>query len=103
MTAAVALGTVIGWPSVLVLLKPTLAPFSLIGIRTRGWWVAAVALGVVSLAMLPGWFDYLTVMRNFEGGSLMYSLDQYPLMVIPVIAWAARNPRQPGGNRPAGV
>lgn len=90
MTAFVALGTIYGWPAILVVLKPTLAPFALLGINTGRWWVAVLALGVVSLAMLPGWLDYLTVMRNFQGGSLLYSLDQYPLMAIPVVAWLGR-------------
>ena len=44
MAAAVALATVYGWPAVLVLLKPTLLPFALLGIRRRSWWLSIGAL-----------------------------------------------------------
>ncbi len=50
IAAAVAVGTRWGWPAAFVLLKPSVAPFALIGIRSRGWWVAA---GVI-VDLLPG-------------------------------------------------
>ena len=45
--------------SVLVFLKPTLAPFAFFGANRRSWWVALGALGLVSLLFLPMWLDYL--------------------------------------------
>jgi branched-subunit amino acid transport protein AzlD len=87
--AAVAGGLKWGWPSVLILLKPTLAPFALVGARKRSWWVALALLALVSLAMLPLWIEYFTAMRNLRVEAT-YSLHSFPLLVVPVVAWLAR-------------
>ncbi len=84
--AAVSLGTIWHWPAILALLKPTLAPFALVGVRSRNWWVAFVVLGIVSLALLPAWFDYATVIRNNTEADLAYSIGNFPLVVIPLLA-----------------
>lgn len=89
--AAVAGGLAAGWPGVFVILKPSLAPFALAGIRRRSWWVAALFLGLVSLATLPLWVDFLTVIRNSDAGPA-YSLPDIPPMLIPVVAWLGRRP-----------
>jgi len=103
ISAALALGTLLGWPSVLVLLKPTLAPFALVGIRRRSWWIALAALGVVSLLFLPMWADYVTVIRNAQGGGILYSIDEIPQVAIPLIAWlgSTRRARPAGPAQPA--
>jgi hypothetical protein len=87
-TMALALGTVYGWPAVLLILKPTIAPLALIGITHRSWWVALAGLAAASLLFLPMWADYLAVLSN-TGSSLgvFYSLNQYPTLFIPIIAW----------------
>jgi hypothetical protein len=101
IAAAVAAGTRWGWPGVLVLLKPSLFPFAVVGIRTRGWWIAAGLLALVSLAFLPLWVDYATVLLNARGPrvSLLYSMAAVPMLLIPIIAWAGRcreaTPREP--------
>jgi hypothetical protein len=87
-TAFVALGLVWGWPSALVLLKPTLLPFALVGIRHRSWWVAVLLLG--ALTLLGPWRDYVSVARNAIEGNVLYSANVYPLLAIPVIAWLGR-------------
>jgi hypothetical protein len=89
--AAAALGLATIWPALgpLVLLKPSLAPFALFGIWTRGWWVTTALLVAVSVAMLPMWLDYLTVLRNGQA-DLLYSIGHIPLMLIPLIAWLSR-------------
>lgn len=88
--AAVAYATVRGWSGPLVLLKPSLAPFALVGIRTRGWWVTLAIVGVVSFAFLPMWAEYLTILRNFDSGrGLGYSFPDYPMLAGIVLAWAA--------------
>lgn len=69
-----------------VLLKPTLAPFLLTGIRTRRWWAFAVGIALASLALLPMWFDYLTVLENVRGPDLLYSVWQYPLIAVGLLA-----------------
>lgn len=86
LTAAVAGALLWGWPGVFVLLKPTLAPFMIIGIRRRAWW-AGLGVMALSLAMLPLWLDYITAMRNLHI-SPMYSWSSIPLLVAPVVAWA---------------
>lgn len=89
--AAVAGGLAAGWPGVLVILKPSLAPFALAGIRRRSWWVAALLLGLLSLAMVPLWADYLAAIRNSDVGPT-YSVQDIPPMLIPVLAWLGRQP-----------
>ena len=96
VTALVALGLRYAWVSPFVLLKPTFLPFALIGIRRRAWWAGFALLCLVSLAMLPLWLDYYDAMRFNVGpfpGSLLYSLADYPMVMIPVVAWWAREPR----------
>ena len=46
VAAIVAVGLRHPWASPFVLLKPTFAPFALIGIRQRSWWVGLAALVV---------------------------------------------------------
>lgn len=89
--AALALGTVWGWPSVLVLLKPSLAPLALLGVRRRSWWAAAGAMGLMSLLFAPMWGDWLRAVLDSRGGGLLYSAQDVPLMLVPVIALAGRS------------
>ena len=89
MDAAIAAGLLWAWPSALVLLKPSLGPFALLGIRHRSWWVA---VGVVILLSIPFgglWLDYLSVLRN-SGVSITYSVLDLPLAIAPIIAWLGR-------------
>lgn len=92
VAAAIAAGTVLGWPSVGVLIKPSLAPFALFGIRTRAWWIA---LGLYLLACLPFglmWLEWIQVITDSDA-NLAYSLVDLPLMLLPVVAWAGRRSR----------
>lgn len=90
MAAFLALGTVYGWPGVLLALKPAIFPFMLAGIRDRRWWIAGVALALVSLPMLPMWFDWVRVVLNARGhdAGLFYALGDMPLLAIPLVAWS---------------
>lgn len=101
VAAAVALGT--RWPAyaALVLLKPSLAPFALLGIRHRGWWIVAGVMGVASLLLLPMTLDWLTVLRNLEGGrtGFLYSITEVPILAIPILAWIT-SPRRRRGSSP---
>lgn len=83
------------WPvfGPFALLKFTLAPFALVGIRHRAWWVGLAALGVVALAFAPMWPDYLTTLVNAQGAGPLYSLRQVPLVMIPLVASYAGTPR----------
>jgi hypothetical protein len=90
LAVSVALATLWGWPGIFAFLKPSLAFFALIGIRTRGWWIALGIAGLVSLAMLPDWHEYLTSVVNLRGPNLTYSLMDIPLAGIAVVAWVGR-------------
>ena len=95
---AVAAGTIWGWPALLVLLKPTLAPLALVGATRRSWWVGLAVLGAISLALLPMWADYAKVVSGALQAwdqSLGYSLRDLPLVLVPLVAWLA------GPHRPA--
>jgi hypothetical protein len=90
-TMLFALGTRYGWPSALIVLKPTLAPFALLGMRRRSWWLALACLAAVSLLFLSTWPDYIRATLNLTADlGLLYSLNQFPMMMIPVIAWLGR-------------
>lgn len=93
--AAVAAGVAWGWPGVLVLLKPSLAPFALVGARRRSWWVALAVLVMVSLLFGTLWLDYATAMRN-SGLEWTHALPALPLVLVPLVAWL-------GSDRGAGI
>jgi hypothetical protein len=88
IVAAVAAGTVWSWPFVFVFLKPTFAPIALLGVTHRSWWIALVALGLVSLLFWPVWFDWITIVRNSEI-TFSYNFPTLPLMIAPLIPWFA--------------
>ncbi len=88
VTAAAFVGVAWGWPSVLILVKPTLAPFALFGANHRSWWLA---LGVFALACLPFgtmWWDWLrATIINPTNGGIAYSAGYVPVMFAPLLAW----------------
>lgn len=87
-----ALGTIWRPAFALVLLKPSLFPFALLGVRNRGWWVTAAALAIGSVILLPMTLDYLKILLNARGpmASILYSLHDVALISIPLIAWGGR-------------
>jgi hypothetical protein len=90
LMAGVALGFTMGWPALIVVIKPTFLPFVLAGVRHRSWWIGAAVLGVVSLAFGGMWLDYATAVRNSVTTDLTYSLDTIWVLLIPVVAWLGR-------------
>jgi len=92
--AAVAGALLWSWPGALVLLKPSLAPFALIGIRSRGWWLA-LAVGVVLSAPLASLYVQFARVLLDSNGSWSYSLPDVPFVALPLVAWLART-RTPG-------
>jgi hypothetical protein len=92
---AAALAIAVYWKpaAAFVLLKPSVFPLALVGARSRGWWVVAGVFAVVSLALLPQTLDWLTVIRNGQGGyglrsGLTYSVQDLPLLSVPLVTWA---------------
>jgi hypothetical protein len=90
--AAGLLGAAWGWPSVLIVLKPTLAPFALLGATNRSWWLALAGLGAVMLAFWPLWGGWLAAVENAQGprANVLYSIGDVPLMLLPVCAYLGR-------------
>jgi hypothetical protein len=88
--AALALGVVYAWPSVLVLIKPSLFPFALFGANTRRWWLALAVLLAVSLPFGTLWLDWIHVVLNSQGAGLAYSTLEIPLLAFPIVAWLGR-------------
>ncbi len=100
LAAAMALGVRWGWPSIVFVFKPTLAPLALVGVRHRSWWVAAGVAAVVSLAFFSMWPDYVTVLQNAQNPrGPLYSIGDLPLVLIGAVAWAGR--RRPASAAPA--
>ena len=101
IAAFVALGLRFSGPGVLVLLKPSLAPFALIGIRSRGWWIGLVVLGLASLPFLAATLDYPRIVLDSRGSDLLYSGTSVPIVALPVVAWLGRRARfGPTGGSP---
>ena len=104
--AALVAGLAWRWPAAFVVLKPTLAPFAIVGVRHRGWWLAA---GVMVLAGVPFgalWLDWLTATVNGRLGpdfGLDYVLGEWPIAIALLItglagrrAWTVGRRRQAG-------
>lgn len=84
--AAVALGCLFRWPSVFALIKASLFPFALLGIRDRRWWLALAVLAIASLPFGTMWTDWVTVVLNSRNGGIAYSLQDVPILLLPIIA-----------------
>ena len=82
-------GLLIAWPAVLVVMKPSVIPFALIGARRRSWWIAAAGLAILSLFMIQLWQEFVVAIRNSDA-EWYYSLDDMPPLFIPVVAWLGR-------------
>ena len=97
--AAMALGVVYAWPSVLVLIKPSLFPFALFGIRRKAWWLALGVFVLVSLPFGSLWIDWIHSVLNSQGGGLAYSSLEIPMLAFPIIAWLGRTRSVPSSDR----
>ena len=89
IVAALAAGTRWGWPAALVFVKPSLAPFALVGIRHRGWWAIAGALAILGVVVAPMTLDWVRSVMNLTGSKsgALYSLENVPVIAMPLVAW----------------
>ncbi|MEI7742963.1 MAG: hypothetical protein WCK58_04325 [Chloroflexota bacterium] len=102
IVAAVAVALATGRPTTLALLKPSLFPFALIGIRRREWWLTLAVLGLASLPVISLTLLYPQVILDSRGGGLLYSARDVPLVCLPLFAWlAAGRGRRPTSGAPA--
>jgi hypothetical protein len=93
LVALLALGIMWRPLAALIFLKPSLFPFALFGVSSRGWWLVAAAIGAANVALWPEVFDWLRVIQNGQGprSGLLYSLGDAALMLIPLVAWLGRS------------
>ena len=98
MVALICLALNHAWAGPLILLKPSLAPFALLGFGRRSWFVALAVVILVSIPFGSLWLDYLTVLRN-SNVPLTYSLLDLPLTLAPVIAYLGRRRNLDGSRR----
>jgi hypothetical protein len=75
-----------GWPAVLITVKPSLAFLAILGIGRRSWWIAGVMVALVTLPLLPLWFEWPLVVAN-SSVTPEYSLANLPHVALPVVAW----------------
>jgi hypothetical protein len=88
VAAFAAAGILWAWPAALVLLKPTLAPFALVGIRRRRWWIATALVALASVPFGSLWVDYLHAIGDVQDtGGALYSAKELPFMAAPLVAW----------------
>jgi hypothetical protein len=79
------------WPiaSWLLAYKPSVLPIAVLFARDKRWWLGPVILLALALPWGAHWLEYLEVMGNLEGGSLLRSATALPFLAIPLIAtWA---------------
>jgi hypothetical protein len=88
--AAMALATVWRGAAPFALLKPSLAPFALFGVRDRAWWVGLALFAGLSAPFGAMWLDWVTSVVNSRGGGLLYSALEAPMLALPLVAWLGR-------------
>lgn len=88
--AAMAVATVWRGGAPFALLKPSLFPFALFGIRQRSWWVGLAIFVALSLPFGVMWADWLTTVVNARGAGLLYSALEAPMLALPLVAWLGR-------------
>jgi hypothetical protein len=91
LVMAMALATHRPWVSAFILVKPSLTPFGLAGIRDRRWWAVVTGLAVVSLALWSLTLEWISAMRNLQDAGLFYALVNVQVMIIPIVAWLGRS------------
>ncbi len=97
--AAVAAGAVWGWPVVMLLAKPTLAPLGLVGVGHRSTGYAILAAAAFVLVTITLWAQWWTVIGN-AGLQWWYSLLNVPLVALPAIAYLGRTRAHPSAAEP---
>ena len=98
MVAFICLALWRAWAGPLILLKPSLAPFALLGFGRRSWFMALAVVIALSIPFASLWLDYVTVLQNSRV-PLTYSLLDLPLTLAPLIAFLGRRRELTGSPR----
>lgn len=90
--AAILAGAAFGWPALVALIKPVLAPFALIGASRRSWWIGLAVALVLSVPFAGMWLDYARVLADARTDrDLTYPLGELPVAVaLAVVGLASR-------------
>lgn len=91
--AAMAVAVVWRGGAPFALLKPSLFPFALFGIRRRSWWLGLAVFVAMSVPFGAMWGDWLTTVLNARGGGILYSALEAPMLALPLAAWLGRTRR----------
>jgi hypothetical protein len=91
IAAGLALGR-LGWPAVAGLVKPTLLPIVLAGVRRPSFWLAAAVLVGIDLALLGLSREYVSVVLNARGplATPYYSAGDLGILGVALVAWRGR-------------
>ena len=96
-----AAGLRYGWPVLLLVLKPSLAPFAIVelaalvraeAVPIHRWAKIGVAAAVLAVTAAPFgslWLDWFAVVRHSPADAF-YSLGALPWLVVPAVAWWGR-------------
>lgn len=94
--AGILAGAAFGWPALVALIKPVLAPFALIGASRRSWWMGLAIVVVLSVPFAGMWLDYARVLADARTDRDL----SYPIGELPVaMALATVGLVSPGGPR----
>lgn len=77
------------------LLKPSLFPFALFGVRQRAWWVGMAIFVLLCLPFGAMWADWVSSVVDSRGGGLLYSILEAPMLALPLVAWLGRRRGRP--------
>jgi hypothetical protein len=88
--AAMALATAWRGAAPFALLKPSLFPFALFGIRDRSWWFGLAVFAALSVPFGMMWADWIATVLNSRGAGLLYSVLEAPMLALPLVAWLGR-------------
>lgn len=98
--AAMAIATAWRGAAPFSLLKPSLFPFALFGIRQWSWWVGLAIFIALCLPFGSLWLDWVTTVVNSRGGGLLYSALEAPMLALPLVAWLGRHRAPPAERIP---
>ncbi len=88
--AAMAISIVWRGGAPFALLKPSLFPFALFGIRQRAWWIGFAIFIAMCIPFGALWADWFTTVVNSRGAGPLYSALEAPMLALPLVAWAGR-------------
>jgi hypothetical protein len=88
--AAMAVAIVWRGGAPFALLKPSLFPFALFGIRQRAWWIGLAIFVGLCVPFGAMWADWARTVVNARGAGLLYSALEAPMLALPLVAWAGR-------------